>query len=357
MMKLQTRITEQCGIKYPIIQAGMAGSTTPELVATVSNSGGLGMIGAGYMTPEQLNQEIIEIQELTNLPFAVNLFVPSDAIYDPDEVEEMQEHLAPLRECYQVSEPEVDMDAEERNFNGAIELMIEKQVPVVAFTFGIPSQSTIQRLKESGATLVGTATTVEEAVALESAGMDAIVAQGSEAGGHRGSFTVDEADQPPLIGTMSLVPQVVDAVNVPVIAAGGMMDGRGLVASLALGAEATQFGTAFLTTEESGASALKKQAILDSDETQPTITNVYSGKFARGIRNRFISHFADYQGEIPEYPIQNQLTTAIRKTAAREGDAEYTHLWSGQSPRLARTISAAELIRQIVQEAETLLQS
>ncbi|MCU5745927.1 nitronate monooxygenase [Staphylococcus sp. SQ8-PEA] len=355
-MKLETALTHQLNIKYPIIQAGMAGSTTPELVATVSNKGGLGMIGAGYMSPDQLAEEITQVQELTDLDFAVNLFVPADARYSSDDVNKMQEYLQPLREEYDVARPEVDMTKEEDNFNGAIELVVQMHVPVVSFTFGIPNQHIIKRLKSNGITLIGTATSVEEATALESAGIDIIVAQGSEAGGHRGSFTVNEQGHTPLIGTMSLVPQIVDQVEVPVIAAGGIMDGRGLVAGLALGASAVQLGTAFLTTDESGASQLKKASILQSDETQTVITHVYSGKMARGISNQFVSYLNQFDGRIPEYPIQNQLTTAIRKASAQRGDEQFTHLWCGQTPRLAQSKRASELVDQIIAEARKILE-
>ncbi|PTI62050.1 NAD(P)H-dependent flavin oxidoreductase, partial [Staphylococcus succinus] len=204
--------------------------------------------------------------------------------------------------------------------------------------------------------IIGTATSVEEAIANESANMDVVIAQGSEAGGHRGSFIRASNNQMPLVGTMSLVPQIVDNVNIPVIAAGGIMDGRGLVAGLVLGAHAVQMGTGFLTTEESAATELYKNAIKQSLETDTVVTNVFSGKPARGIDNEFIHNMEGYNDDIPDYPIQNQLTNAIRKAAAKEGNAQWTHLWSGQSPRLAQRLSAALLIEKVVKEAENILQ-
>ena len=203
--------------------------------------------------------------------------------------------------------------------------------------------------------MVGTATSVEEAKANESAGMDAIIAQGSEAGGHRGSFTVTSGEHTPLVGTMSLIPQIVDNISIPVIAAGGIMDGRGVVASMVLGAEAVQMGTAFLTSEESGASTLYKNAIQQSKETDTVITKAFTGKPARGIDNEFIHKMESYADDIPDYPIQNQLTNSIRKTAADLGKEQWTHLWSGQSPRLSQPNSAAQLIADIVQETERIL--
>lgn len=184
-----------------------------------------------------------------------------------------------------------------------------------------------------------------------------VVAQGSEAGGHRGSFLQTSGEYGALVGTMSLVPQIVDNVTIPVIAAGGIMDARGVVASRVLGAEAVQMGTAFLTCIESKANDLLKDAIFNSTETDTVITKVYSGKPARGIDNEFIHNMQGYDAEIPSYPIQNELTNAIRKKAAQLGDAEMTHLWSGQSPRLAQSVAASQLMAQIITDTQKILQN
>lgn len=353
-MKLSSRVTKLLNIKYPIIQAGMAGSTTPELVATVSNSGGLGTIGAGYFSSERLEKEITYVQQLTDLPYSVNLFIPNEKLFIPEKVEHMNAWLKPYRRALNIDEPIINI-SEKQQFEDTIDIVIEKGVPVVSFTFGIPEQSILSRLKERNIKVIGTATSVEEAIANESAGMDAIIAQGSEAGGHRGAFTETNSNHTPLIGTMSLVPQIVDQVSIPVVAAGGIMDGRGLVASMILGAEGIQMGTAFLTSEESGASQLYKNAIQHSKETDTVVTNVFTGKPARGIDNEFIHKMNEYNDDIPDYPIQNQLTSAIRKEAAREGNEQWTHLWSGQSPRLAQCSSASTLMERIVQQAKQLL--
>lgn len=343
-MKLSSRVTKLLNIKYPIIQAGMAGSTTLELVAT----------GAGYFSAERLEKEITHVQQLTDLPYSVNLFVPSDKLFIPEKVEHMNAWLKPYRRALNIDEPIINI-SEKQQFEDTIDIVIEKGVPVVSFTFGIPEQSILSRLKERNIKVIGTATSVEEAIANESAGMDAIIAQGSEAGGHRGAFTETNSNHTPLIGTMSLVPQIVDQVSIPVVAAGGIMDGRGMVASIILGAEGIQMGTAFLTSEESGASQLYKNAIQHSKETDTVVTNVFTGKPARGIDNEFIHKMNEYNDDIPDYPIQNQLTSAIRKEAAREGNEQWTHLWSGQSPRLAQCSSASTLMERIVQQAKQLL--
>jgi len=196
--------------------------------------------------------------------------------------------------------------------------------------------------------LIGTATTVEEAIANEKSGMDLVVVQGSEAGGHRGTFL--GAFEDTMIGTISLIPQVVDQVNIPVIAAGGIMDGRGVLSALVLGAEAIQMATAFVTSSESGVNTYHKDAILNSTEDLPVITSVFSGKPARGIHNEFIKKLSTYEKELPKYPTQNSLTQDIRREAAKQGRPEWMSLWCGQNPRSSNQQSAGEMILEIVEE-------
>lgn len=352
-MELSSYLTKQLNIDYPIIQAGMAGSTTPELVAAVCNAGGLGTIGAGYFDGEKLSAEIDEVHQLTTKPFAVNLFVPSNNEIDNGQIEHMKAWLKPYRKAFNLEEPVVNI-TEQQQFDRAIDIIIEKKVPIVAFTFGIPSKETMTKLKKHNITIIGTATSVDEAQANEEAGVDIVVAQGSEAGGHRGSF-IEKGNSSALVGTMSLVPQIVDNTSLPVVAAGGIMDGRGLIASIALGAQGVQMGTAFLTTLESGANNVLRNAILNSKETDTVVTPVFSGKPARGIDNTFIHEMDKYDDTIPSYPIQNQLTNAIRKAAVQNGNANMTHLWSGQSPRLAQAISVDQLIQQILSQSSSVL--
>lgn len=243
MQLLSTQLTELLQIKYPIIQAGMAGSTTPELVAEVSNQGGLGTIGAGYFNTEKLEDEIKQVRALTNNPFAVNLFVPGKQNSTTEQIRQMNAWLKPYRRALKLEEPTVNI-SEHQQFKDAIDIILKYQIPICSFTFGLPNADIIKKLKEANVKLIGTATSVDEAIEKENAGMDIIVAQGSEAGGHRGSFMHKENDMP-LIGTMSLVPQIVDKVSIPVIAAGGIMDERGVIASLMLGAQGVQMGTPF----------------------------------------------------------------------------------------------------------------
>lgn len=352
----ETELTRTLNIRYPIFQAPMAGGpTTPDLVAAVSNAGGLGNLGAGYLTPEQLRGAIQRIRERTDKPFGVNLFVPEQ----PEKAEEAEEavvemtaYLDKYRDKLGIPpHPPTPKFAE--SFEEQVLVLLEEKIPVFSFTFGIPPQDVIQDMKRRGTFVIGTATTVEEANHLAMAGVNAIVAQGYEAGGHRGTFLKEVSES--LIGTMALVPQIADHVSVPVIASGGIMDGRGLAAGLALGAGAVQMGTAFLACTESGAHPAYKQKILSSNEDSTEITRAYSGKAARGIRTPFMSDMHQYPGTIPAYPIQNALTRDIRQAAAKANDPEYMSLWAGQGLRLANDQSAADIVRQTIEQAAALV--
>lgn len=343
------RLLKTLGVQYPIVQAGMAGGvTTPELVASVSEAGGLGSLGAGYMDPEDMRKSIREMAVSSSKPFAVNVFVPENPEASDREIEAAQQMLSPFYEELGMNErvtPSVDGTL----FDRQIDVIIQEHVPVCSFTFGLPSHHTVERLKDNGIILIGTATTVEEAILNERQGMDAVVAQGSEAGGHRGSFLKEWKNS--MIGTMSLVPQIVDHVDIPVIGAGGIMDGRGVKAALALGAEGAQLGTAFVTCKESGANPLHKEAILQAKEMDTVITTGFSGKPARGIQNRFIEQM-DQEGSLLPYPLQNSLTKPLRKAASQQKNTDYMSLWSGQSPRLSQRRSAKDLIGSIVTHME-----
>jgi nitronate monooxygenase len=239
------------------------------------------------------------------------------------------------------------------SFEEQVQVLLEEKIPLFSFTFGIPPQDVIQAMKKQGTIVIGTATTVDEAKRLEESGVDAIIAQGSEAGGHRGTFQKDDSESQ--IGTMALVPQIVDQVSIPVIATGGIMDGRGLVASLTLGAAAAQMGTAFLACPESGANAAYKQKILSANEDVTEITRAYSGKAARGIRTEFMNDMKQYPGTIPDYPIQNVMTRDIRQAAAKANNPEYMSLFAGQGLRLATDHSAAAIVKQTIDQAHVLV--
>lgn len=353
-IRLKNTLTNLLKIDHPIIQAPMAGGiTTSNLVAAVSNNGALGMIGAGYLSPTQLREQIREVKQLTSTNFGVNLFVPSNFEVIEEEIKAAHSLLQTFQSKLEVEDEHVafpSMDEAHQVYNELIQVIIEEEIPVCSFTFGVPSIELIKQLKQQGIALIGTATTVTEAITIERLGMDAVVVQGSEAGGHRGNFLSDDNES--LIGLMSLLPQVADNVAIPIIAAGGIMDGRGLMAALHLGAKAVQMGTAFLTCVESGAHPVHKEAILHAKDEDTTLTNAFSGKWARGISNTFTNEMRAYKDNIPNFPVQNTLTQSIRKAASTQNNEEYMSLWSGQSPTLAKNETVEMLIQRIIKHTE-----
>jgi nitronate monooxygenase len=352
-MAFKTRAAEALAIEHPIVQAPMAGGpTTPRLVAAVSSAGGLGSLGAAYLTPETLREQVREIRDLTEGPFGVNLFVPSPFEVNLERIKRANTLVGRYRKELEIEAPEKFSSFEE-SFEDQLEVVLEERVPVFSFTFGSLEPGLVGRLKENGTTVVGTATTVREGLRLEEDGVDMVIAQGSEAGGHRGTFLGNVKDA--LIGTIALVPQMVDTLSVPVVASGGIMDGRGLAAALILGAGAVQMGTAFLTCEESGAHSEFKKAVLEASEDETAVTRVFSGRAARGIKNRFLIEVGEYEEELPPFPVQNALTRDVRTAAQRQDRPEFMSLWAGQAVRLARPTKAAELVRSVVEEAEVIL--
>ncbi|HSI67422.1 MAG TPA: nitronate monooxygenase family protein [Planococcus sp. (in: firmicutes)] len=349
MISLNTRLCKLFHIDYPIVQAGMAGGpTTVALVSSVSEAGGMGTLGAAYMKPEELRKAIEEIKNLTDKPFGVNIFT-AHMEDDFTRLEEVQQALNPFRSELGIKEVQssyASPDWSSEQFN----LCIELEVPVISTAFGCLNESQMKEAKRKGAKVITMVTTVAEAQAAERAGVDAVVAQGSEAGGHRGTFSLAKHSQGAQIGIMSLVPQIVDAVTVPVIAAGGIGDGRGLAASLALGASGVQVGTRFLTARESGAHRVYKEAIFNSNEESTVITKSFSGRPARGIKNLFIEEF-EKTGTIPlPFPSQNTITKDIRGQAAQKGDSRFMSLWAGQNTRLLKKEERAEEIIQLIME-------
>ncbi|MFS0554722.1 NAD(P)H-dependent flavin oxidoreductase [Brevibacillus sp. 179-C9.3 HS] len=338
-------ITSRLHLKWPIIQAPMAGgATTPALVAAVSEAGGLGTLGAAYMTPEQIREAIKSIRELTDKPFGVNLFIPEDFDAEQPIAEGIAQAMNDVRDRLGIPhDPQVTHFTEP--FAEQMAVVLEEQPAVFSFTFGVLDHRLMAELKQRGITVIGTATTVREAIALEVSGVDMIAAQGSEAGGHRGSFLPDSPSN--MIGTMALVPQIVDRVKIPVIAAGGIMDGRGIAAALALGAQAAQLGTAFLTCKESGAHVLHKKAILEASEESIVMTRAFSGKWARGIQNEFMTTLAPFDHELPTYPVQNALTKDIRAAASKQQLSAFMSMWAGQAASLSQEISASELVEKL----------
>ncbi|MFL6846580.1 MAG: NAD(P)H-dependent flavin oxidoreductase [Allosphingosinicella sp.] len=337
------------GIELPIIKAPLAGAgDTPELVAAVSEAGGLGIFGAAYLQPDAIRDTARRIRELTSRPFGLNLFAPLPPAPLPADADPALSRLEPWFEALSLPAPSALPAEPHPDFDAQLKAVLDCAPAMFSFAFGEIPADAVAALKSRGIGLIGTATNVAEAVGLGRSGVDAVVAQGSEAGGHRGSYVASfEAG---MVGTMALVPQMVDAIDVPVIASGGIMDGRGIAAALALGADAVQLGTAFLTCPEAGTPAAYRQALLDSVEDSTRITAAFSGRPARGIDNRFLREMAG--GEILPFPWQNALTRPLRTRAAELGEAELLSLWAGQGLRLARELPAAELVRALVAETK-----
>ena len=349
-----TELTERLGIRYPIVQAPMAGSTPPALVAAVSNAGGLGSLGAALLPPEELRRAIGEIRRLTDKPFNVNLFAWREPDRpDPTAVAAVVAALAPYRA--RVGLPDDAVLPLPPSFGtlleGQLAVVCDEAVPIFSFTFGIPP---LDKVQATEAVIMGTATTVEEAVALEQAGVDVVVAQGAEAGGHRGGFLAPFDAS--MVGTLALVPQVVDRVRVPVVASGGIMDGRGIAAGLALGAQGAQLGTAFLACPESGAHPVHRAALSRSSDTGTCITAVYSGRPARAIRTTLIRDLETLPGPL-EFPLQYARTGPIHHAAAEAGDEDLMFLLAGQAAGLTRSLPAAELVETLARETETVIAS
>lgn len=350
---MRTRLTDLLNIEYPIIQAPMAGgATTVELVAACSQAGALGSLGAAYLSPEQISATAATIREQTRKPFAINLFATVPAQPVTGDTDRMLALLAGYSQALDIPAPRLP-EPQPDPLAAQIAAVLQVRPAVFSFTFGLIPETVLAQCRELGILTIGTATTVREAMALADAGVDAVVAQGAEAGGHRATFL--DAFEASLIGTMALTPQIVDAVSVPVIASGGIMDGRGLAAALMLGAAAAQLGTAFLTTDEAGIPDAYKDAIRATQAEQTKLTRAYSGRPARGIVNAFMSDAEALAEHILPYPLQNALTRAMRTAGGKQHKLDVMSLWAGQGAGLAQREPAAALLQRLVREAQTAL--
>jgi nitronate monooxygenase len=347
----ENRLTSQLGVQYPIIQGPLGGLSSQRLTAAVSNYGGLGSFGAHGLNPEAIRRVIREIKNLTPKPFAMNLWVSMEDEGARTSTEEaFQRSLSPLtkyiesvggtKPSYRPYEP--------IRFEDQVQILLDEGIYAFSFIYGIPSKSILDEFHRRGIVLIGTATTVDEAIALEQAGVDVIAASGFEAGGHRGSFLQSSEDS--LTGTMALVPQVVDAVRLPVVAAGGIGDARGMVAAFALGAEGVQMGTAFLACEESGANVHHRNALLSGQAKQTALTRGFTGRLARGIKNRLLDELNQKDIEVLPYPLQRALMRNLSMPAEKAGRSEFLPLWAGQSANLSRLTDVRTLLDTLVNE-------
>lgn len=339
-------LLQRLPITLPIVQGPMTGADSPALAAAVSAAGGLGMLGCGMRSPAAMAEAAAAVRQLTDRPFGMNLFVQATPAPDAATVQAALQRLAPLYAELGLT-PEVPAQWCE-DFGTQLEALASLRPAVASFTFGILTAAQVARLQAVGCLVVGTATTVAEAQAWAAVGADAVCASGMEAGGHRGTFLGDF--QSSLVGTLALVPQCVDALDIPVIAAGGIMDGRGIAAAQALGAQAVQMGTAFLTCPESSISPAYRQALVQAKDTDTRLTRIFSGRPARGIVNPMMETMAADEANVPAYPAQNALTGALRRAAAAQGRSSHLSLWAGQGVAAVRPQPAAQLVATLAEE-------
>jgi nitronate monooxygenase len=345
-----TRILKLFGIDLPILQAPMAGAVLSDMAIAVSEAGGLGSLPCAMLTVEQARSELEAIRRGTARPIHVNFFC-----HRPPREDAARETIWKSRLAGYFGELGLDSNAAFASANRApfdekMCVLVEEFHPeVVSFHFGLPERTLLARVRRTGAKIVSSATSVDEARWLEDEGCDAIIAQGYEAGGHRGMFlTQDISTQ---VGTMALVPQIVDAVKVPVIAAGGIADARGIVAAFALGASAVQLGTAFLLCPEAKITPIHREALRNTKDNQTALTNVFTGRPARGIVNRLVREVGPMSDLAPEFPLAAAAVAPLRAKSEKAGSGEFSPLWSGQAARLSRELPAGELTKRLAAEA------
>lgn len=354
-----TSVTRNLGIAYPIIQGPFGrGGSTALLAATVSNLGGLGSFGANELSPEEILKVAADIRKQTDKPFGMNLWVSTfdtggDSL-DQETYDRVVDLLAPYYRELGVNPPPKPSGTV-RNFNDQVAALIEAAPAVFSFVFGIPSLEILRACRSKGIVTVGGASTVEEAIALEDAGVDMVVASGLEAGGHR-TFFLKPYDASTLMGTFALVPQVADRVKMPVIAAGGIADGRGIAAALTLGADAVQIGTAFFACEESGATKLHRDLLFRAEARHTGLTRTFTGRYARGLYNRFAQEMKVNEPLLAKYPTQSWILAPLREAALAQGRTDLVALWAGQSASLLRHRKADELFASLIKETDELLE-
>ncbi len=349
-MSFNTKFLETLGIDYPILLAPMAGAGTPELAIAVSEAGGLGSLPCAMLSPEEIKAQVLTIQQRTSRPVNVNFFCHKPPAPNPEREATWKRRLEPYYRELGL-DPAAPVSAASRTpFSDVHCVLLEELRPAVAsFHFGLPEERLLARVRAAGCKVLSSATTVAEARWLEARGADAIIAQGAEAGGHRGMFlSEDIASQP---GTMALVPQVVDAVRVPVIAAGGIGDARGIAAAFALGASAVQIGTAYLFCPEAKVPLPHRRALREARDDATTLTNVFTGRPARGLINRAIAENGPMAADAPAFPAAAPAWAPLRAKAEAAGSSDFSPLWAGQAAALGCEMPAGALTRKLAEEA------
>ncbi len=341
-------------LPIPIVQSPMLGASTPEMTLAVGRAGGLGSFAAAGLAPDAVEPAIQALRQASAAPFAVNLLVTSGARPSGQVVQAALERLEPWYAELGETPPDPPNDFAP-DFEGQFAALVRAAPPLASFAFDNIGAARIDALHAAGTLVIGTATTVAEARTWAGAGADAISAQGAEAGGHRGHFLAET--EASLVGTMALVPAVIAATGLPTLAAGGIMDGRGVAAALSLGAAAAQMGTAFLLSDESPIGAPWRGAIATAADDPTRLTRALTGRHARGIETRFMREMRAVEHEVPAYPVQNQLTQPMRAAAAKVENAELMSLWAGQGVRLAGPGGAEALVRRWWDEARAVSQA
>ena len=335
-------------LPIPILQSPMVGASTAAMAAAVSRAGGMGALGFGATAPGDIGPAVEALRAQTTAPFGANLFVLPPARPDAATVDAALARLAPWYAAVGEDPPAAPNDFAP-DFESQFAALVAAAPPVASFTFGILTRTQVEALHAVGTYVVGTATTAAEARAWAAVGADGISAQGAEAGGHRGHFLAET--QASLVGTMALVATIRAAVDLPVIAAGGIMDGRGVAAALALGASAAQMGTAFLLADQTAASGPWRRAIAEAGDDPTRLTRAFTGRHARGIENRFMRELRAVEDEVPAYPVQNRLTQPLRAAAARADQPDLISLWAGQGVKLVKPGEAGQMVRVWWEEA------
>jgi nitronate monooxygenase len=350
----ERRLIDLFGIEHPIVQAPMAGAMDVDLAAEVSLAGGLGSLPAGMLSREALRDQFAKLRARTDKPVNVNFFCHTPPTLNNARAASWRDRLAPYYRELGIDPAAPVPSSYRAPFDAAFcELVEELRPPVVSFHYGLPPADLLARVKATGCRILSSATTPAEAAALERLGVDAIIAQGSEAGGHRGMFLAD--DLATQVGTFALVPQIVDAVKVPVIATGGIADARGIAAALALGACGVQIGTAYLRCPESKISAAHRTALAAARADSTVLTNVMSGRPARAVVNRLIREIGPMSDLAPEFPLAAGALAPLRAKAEAAGSGDFSPLWSGQAAALGRDLPAGELTKALADEAQALL--
>ena len=337
------------GIEFPVIQAPMAGAQAADLAVAVSNAGGLGSLPCALLSPEAMRRELADLRARASGPFNVNFFCHAPPVADAERERAWRAVLQPYYDELGLDGDDIPAGPARGSFDtAAADLVAEFAPAVVSFHFGLPSDDLLARVRRTGARIISSATTVAEARWLEARGVDAIIAQGLEAGGHRGMFlTGDVTSQ---IGTFALVPQVVNAVRVPVIAAGGIADANGVAAALALGAAGVQVGTAFLLCPETTISAMHRAALASDRARHTAVTNVFTGRPARGIVNRLMREMGPMSALAPVFPLAASAILPLRTAAERAGRDDFSPLWAGQNVSGCRAVPARQLLRSLMDD-------